>query len=380
MKKSIYYWSPFLSKIATINAVINSAYSMNKYSQNYNCSIINAVGEFNVYSKDLLKKKINLINLSNIFLYKYLPNTGIFKSRLSFIIIFIFSFFKLKRLLQKDSPDFLIIHLITSLPLLLNFFFNFNTKIILRISGYPKLNLFRKFLWKILLKKVYLITCPTNQTRKFIIEEKLLSANKVVLLQDPIIIVERINKMKKDKINQDFGRYIFAAGRLTKQKNFGFLIDCFHEISTKYKSLNLVIAGAGELENYLISLAKKYDLEERVFLIGHQDNVYKFFYNCECFVMPSLWEDPGFVLIEAAFCRANIISSNCLNGPRDFFDNKSLGYVFDLGNKNQFLRLLETVLNDAQLKNKNNKNILIRRVKDYSIFRHFQKLNNFLSL
>lgn len=380
MKKSIYYWSPFLSKIATINAVINSAYSMNKYSQNYNCSIINAVGEFNVYSKDLLKKKINLINLSNIFLYKYLPNTGIFKSRLSFIIIFIFSFFKLKRLLQKDSPDFLIIHLITSLPLLLNFFFNFNTKIILRISGYPKLNLFRKFLWKILLKKVYLITCPTNQTRKFIIEEKLLSANKVVLLQDPIIIVERINQMKKDKINQDFGRYIFAAGRLTKQKNFGFLIDCFHEISTKYKSLNLVIAGAGELENYLISLAKKYDLEERVFLIGHQDNVYKFFYNCECFVMPSLWEDPGFVLIEAAFCRANIISSNCLNGPRDFFDNKSLGYVFDLGNKNQFLRLLETVLNDAQLKNKNNKNILIRRVKDYSIFRHFQKLNNFLSL
>jgi glycosyltransferase involved in cell wall biosynthesis len=380
MKKSIYYWSPFLSKIATIKAVINSAYSMNRYSQNYNCSIINAVGEFNVYSKDLLKKKINLINLCNILLYKYLPNTGLFKSRFSFIIIFIFSFFKLKKLLQKDNPDFLIIHLITSLPLLLNFFFNFNTKIILRISGYPKLNLFRRILWKILLKKVYLITCPTNQTREFIIKEKLSSANKVVLLQDPIIIVETINKMKKDKINQDYGRYIFAAGRLTKQKNFGFLIDCFYEISKKYKSLNLVIAGSGEQENYLISLVKKYELEGRIFLIGHQDNVYKFFYNCQCFVMPSLWEDPGFVLIEAAFCRANIISSDCLNGPRDFFDNKRFGYVFDLNNKNQFLRLLEVVLNDSELKNKNNKNILIKRIKDYSIFRHFQKLNNLLSL
>jgi len=380
MKKSIYYWSPFLSKIATIKAVINSAYSMNRYSQNYNCSIINAVGEFNVYSKDLLKKKINLINLSNIYLYKYLPNTGIFKSRFSFIIIFIFSFFKLKKLLQKNNPDFLIIHLITSLPLLLNFFFNFNTKIILRISGYPKLNLFRRILWKILLKKVYLITCPTNQTREFIIKEKLSSANKVVLLQDPIIIVETINKMKKDKIKQDYGRYIFAAGRLTKQKNFSFLIDCFYEISTKYKSLNLVIAGSGEQENYLMSLVKKYELEGRVFLIGHQDNVYNFFYNCQCFVMPSLWEDPGFVLIEAAFCRANIISSDCLNGPRDFFDNKRFGYVFDLNNKNQFLRLLEVVLNDFELKNKNNKNILIKRIKDYSIFRHFQKLNNLLSL
>lgn len=369
-----------MSKIATINAVINSAYSLSRYSQDYNCSIINAVGEFSDYSNELLNKKVNLINLSKISLYKYLPSTGRFKSRLSFILIFIFSFFKLKKLLQKDNPDFLIIHLITSLPLLLNFFFNLNTKIILRISGYPKLNFFRKFLWRILLKKIYLITCPTNQTREFIIKHELSDPNKVVLLQDPIIIVKKINKMKKDKISQDFSRYIFAAGRLTKQKNFRFLIDCFYEISSKYKSLNLVIAGAGEQEDYLRSLAKKYHIEKKIFLIGHQENVYKYFYNCQCFVLPSLWEDPGFVLIEAAFCRANIISSNCLNGPKDFFDNKRFGYVFDLNNKDQFLKLLDIVLNDSELKNKKNKKILIKRTMDYSIFRHFQKLNNLLLL
>ena len=380
MKKSIYYWSPFLSKIATINAVINSAYSMNRYSENYKCSIINVIGEFNAYSKELIEKKINLISLSNIPLYKYLPSNGFFKSRFSFIVIFIFSIVKLKKLLQRDNPDYLIIHLITSLPLLLNFFFNLNTKVILRISGYPKLNFFRKFLWKILLKKVYLITCPTNQTRDFIIKEKLSNVNKIVVLQDPIIIVGKINKLKTYTIKQDFGKYIFAAGRLTKQKNFGFLIDCFYKISSKYKSLNLVIAGSGEEENYLRSLARKYDIEERIFLIGHQENIYKFFYNCQCFVMTSLWEDPGFVLIEAAFSRANIISSNCFNGPRDFFDNKRFGYVFDLNDKDQFLKLFDTVLNDSELKNKKNKKILVKRTRDYSIFRHFQKLNNLLSL
>jgi len=121
---------------------------MNRYSQNYSCSIINAIGEFNAYSKELLEKKINLISLSNIPLYKYLPSNGFFKSRFSFIVIFIFSIVKLKKLLQRDNPDYLIIHLITSLPLLLNFFFNLNTKVILRISGYPKLNFFRKFYGK----------------------------------------------------------------------------------------------------------------------------------------------------------------------------------------------------------------------------------------
>ena len=34
MKKTIYYWSPCLDKIATIKATINSAISLAKYSEN----------------------------------------------------------------------------------------------------------------------------------------------------------------------------------------------------------------------------------------------------------------------------------------------------------------------------------------------------------
>ena len=345
----------------------------------YNCSIINAIGEFNSYSSELLKKKINLINLNNLDLYKYLPNKGILGSRLSFIIIFIISFFKLKKLLKENNPDYLIIHLITSLPLFLNFIFNFKTKIIFRISGYPKLNFIRKFFWRILLKKVYKITCPTNQTKEFIIKENLAVNKKIVVLHDPIIIVKKINKMRKEKNIEYFGKYIFAAGRLTKQKNFKFLIKSFREISSKFNYLNLVIAGEGEEEYYLKKIVKKYKIQNKVFFVGHQNNIYKFFNNCECFVLTSLWEDPGFVIIEAAFCRANIISSNCLNGPKDFFDDKRIGYVFDVNNNKEFIKLLEVVLNDKELKNYKNKKILFRRTKDYTILKHFQKLNYFLS-
>ena len=56
--KSIYYWSPSLSKnIATNYAVINSAYSINKYSKKYKASIINACGEFNYFKTDIKKKR-----------------------------------------------------------------------------------------------------------------------------------------------------------------------------------------------------------------------------------------------------------------------------------------------------------------------------------
>jgi len=44
----------------------------------------------------------------------------------------------LLNLLKKEKNSYFIAHLITSLPLFLNLIFNFNSKIILRISGFPK--------------------------------------------------------------------------------------------------------------------------------------------------------------------------------------------------------------------------------------------------
>ena len=54
--KSVYYWSPYLTNVATINAVLNSAKSLKKYSKFYEPIIINSCGEFDIYSEDLKKK------------------------------------------------------------------------------------------------------------------------------------------------------------------------------------------------------------------------------------------------------------------------------------------------------------------------------------
>ena len=46
-KKTVCYWSPFISNVATIKAVINSALSINRYSnQKYESLIIDAFGEW----------------------------------------------------------------------------------------------------------------------------------------------------------------------------------------------------------------------------------------------------------------------------------------------------------------------------------------------
>ena len=46
-KKYVYYWCPFISRVATIKAVYNSAFSINKYSNgNLNSVIIDVFGEW----------------------------------------------------------------------------------------------------------------------------------------------------------------------------------------------------------------------------------------------------------------------------------------------------------------------------------------------
>ena len=193
LKKNIFYWSPFLVNIATPRAVVNSAYSMQKFSNEYNCSILNFFGEFNIFNEETRKKKINLINKFNPLILKFLPKEGKLFSRISFIIIFLISFIPLKKLILKEKPDFFIMHLITSLPLFLLLIFNFKTKFILRISGLPKLGFFRKILWRISLKKVYCVTCPTNNTLNYIKSLNIVNSKKLKLLYDPIINVKEIS-------------------------------------------------------------------------------------------------------------------------------------------------------------------------------------------
>ena len=230
MKKKIYYWSPSLVNIATNKAVVNSACCLRKYNKSFETSIVNFFGEFKHYYDQLKFNKVDLINFYSEKFHKYLPRHGFFKSRFSFTIIYILSFFPLLNLLNKKKPDFLIIHLITSLPLTLLILFKFKTKIVLRISGFPKLSFTRKLLWKLSFKKIHCITCPTEATKNYLISLNIVDKNKIYTLYDPIIEVNKISKLRNEENIYQNKNYILAAGRLTKQKNFELMIDGFNEI------------------------------------------------------------------------------------------------------------------------------------------------------
>lgn len=348
-KNKIYFWSVHIDYVATIKSIINTCISLKKFKKDkYDLTILNAIGEWEEYNKELIDNNINIKSLFNKNIYNKIPKGSFLKSRLSYWIIFFKSFLKLKKLICTDKPDILVAHLMVSVPLTIYLFFNIKTKLILRISGRPKLNILRKILWKLVSKKIYKVITPTDGTKEELIKSGIFEMDKITTIRDPIINLKKIIEFKNEKIEEInfFRNNIILVGRLTRQKNFNLFLDCFFEIHNKYPDLKVNIFGDGEQKNELKEKVKKMKLESKFFFGGYKKNIFKYLFKSKYFILPSLWEDPGFALVEAAFANNNILSSNCEHGPEEFIgkDQKN-GFLFKNNSKDELIFNFEKMIN-----------------------------------
>ena len=204
--------------------------------------------------------------------------------------------------------------------------------------------------------------------------------NKLVLLEDPIINISDIQKQKKNIDNKNGDKdFYLNIGRLTTQKNQILLIEFFKNQLKENKNLTLYIIGEGEKKEELKKLIFKYRLENNIFLLGYKKNIYSYLLRSKAIILSSLWEDPGAVMIEAAFCNVPIISSNCKNGPKEFLMNSQMQAIC--------LRITTLTLLKYKFIRFNNEDndiitqkILLAKInsKNYTLFNHFKKLDYFL--
>ena len=380
MKKKIFYWSPCLNPVGTVKSTLNSAVSVMQYGSNiFDVTLINACGEWDEYLDLFKENNVKIISFKYKF-FNLLPKRGYIQSRFSYIVIFLMCFFPFIKVIRSNKPNFLIAHLITSLPLTVMKLLKTNTKFILRISGMPKLNLLRRSFWKIVATRLYMVTSPSIELMNKLININLFDKNKISFLPDAIIDIKQFISKKNSEIKnfQNFNkkRIIFAAGRLTKQKNFSYLINEFSIFLKKNNEFVLLILGDGEERNKLEKQIIEKKLQKNVYLIGHVNNVFKYFKKGEVFILSSLWEEVGFVMVEAALTNLFIISSNCPNGPTEFLSEGKYGILFKNNVKGELSSSLTKYTN---LKNiKKHKFEIKKNIKQYTKYRHFLNLKNIL--
>ncbi len=377
--KKILFWSPFIDNVGTTKSTLNSMLSMRKFGSNeLNLIVINVLGEWNNYSNILLENKINVIDLNISKNIPFFKKKGFMFSRLLYFKVFFLSFVPLIRILKKEKPDYFYVCLITIVPLIINFLLTIKTRTILRISGYPNLHFIRKILWNLTLKKIEWIFSPTNITNNFLIENFPNHKKKFKLIRDPIFSYEDILLIKKLKNRRK--DFFLSVGRLTRQKNFKFLIKSIYDYNLNNKdNINLLIIGDGEEEQNLKNLVKRLQLTKNIKILGFRKNVKKYMCQAKALICSSLWEDPGFIFIEAGISNLPVITNACPNGPLEIFDKEINGYMFNFNSSENFKKKINQFKKDEPYKLKNKIWNLKNYSRNYSSIRFFKEFSKYVN-
>ena len=96
------------------------------------------------------------------------------------------------------------------------------------------------------------------------------------------------------------------------------------EFIKKNNLINLVIIGNGEDFKLLKNKINEYKINNNITLVGYKNNVFNYLHKCEAFILSSLWEDPGFVIVEAMYSNTFVLASDCKNYMKDCYGNEDL--------------------------------------------------------
>ncbi len=203
-----------------------------------------------------------------------------------------------------------------------------DTKFILSERAYPSiyysrinyLSIFYRYFVNIYYNKADLLFSNSKMINQNLSESYNIHIPMKVVY-NPVILPDLIHTVKKNNL-KNFS--IVNVGNLKIDKNQKMILDALALMNSKYEVAFIGSDGdhhGGSMSSVLQNLAKKYQISDRVHLMGKIDNVYEEIVKYDCFVLSSLLEGFPNALIEAMACGLPVISTNCLSGPLEILNN-----------------------------------------------------------
>lgn len=124
--------------------------------------------------------------------------------------------------------------------------------------------------------------------------------------------------------------FVLAAGRLHKQKGYRDLLLAFARVVDRRPS-HLVILGEGPDREELQSLAASLGITPYVHFLGYTPNPLAYMRHAAVFVLSSIAEGFGNVIVEALACGTPVISTDCPHGPREILAGGRYGTLVPTG-------------------------------------------------
>lgn len=141
------------------------------------------------------------------------------------------------------------------------------------------------------------------------------SASKLLKIYNPVRF-SAIDAALQGAVQPKSKKFVLSVGRMVWQKGFDILIDAFAIVAPVFPHLQLIILGEGMLRPTLTQRAAALGLADRVHMPGFS-SPYMLMSDADVFVLSSRSEGLSMVLIEAMYCGAPIVSTDCPSGPAE---------------------------------------------------------------
>lgn len=143
--------------------------------------------------------------------------------------------------------------------------------------------------------------------------------------------------------------WIISVGELNRNKNHEIIIRALKKLEIENKNIFYTIAGDGELKEYLEEMIRKLGLENKIKLLGHQDDVKKLLDAADIFCFPSIREGLGLAAVEAMACGLPLITSN-VQGINDYNTNGKNGFKCKSNDLDEFVSAINSLVQNEKLR------------------------------
>ena len=198
----------------------------------------------------------------------------------------------------------------------------------------------------------------SNSLMKIIIEKKLCKTNKLQVIAKGSTNGINISRFDKEVLNENVlyeikkqvnysneHKYLLCIGRLVKDKGIAELVHVFTQLQNNNQNLKLILVGEYEdtLDPLPSAVLQEIETNPSIIHINWSNQVEYFMHIAHFFVFPSHREGFPNVLLQAGAMQLPIICSK-ITGNTDIVTNNETGLIFEAGNEQQMLQLLQYAL------------------------------------
>jgi len=206
------------------------------------------------------------------------------------------------------------------------------------------------------IKKAKEIIAISNSVKNEVMHFYNIPEEKVHVIHSGVNLDEFTNKNKKkysedirDKygINQNDLVLLFV-GNPFERKGLRYVFEAMAKLKTK--NVKLFILGRDDTEPYM-KLAKTLGIEDKIIFAGLLPGVAKYFNIADIFVLPTLYEPFGLVILEAMASGLPVVTSKLAGAAEIIEDGKDGFWIENPKNPSEIAESLNRLIEDDNLRN-----------------------------